>query len=255
MNERVAHTGRFRWTSASATHVGTVRNLNEDSCLELPESSLWAVADGMGGHEAGDVASRTVLECLRNVARADRLDDDVKRVVKSLAAANSDLRRYASENTKFGIVGSTVAVVLGSDNGVACLWAGDSRVYRLRDGKLNQLTKDHSRVQELISLGRLDAADARSHPYANVVTRAVGATETLDIDVASESVQHGDTFLICSDGLTNAVTDEELRALMGRSGCGTAVEGLLGAALNNGATDNVTIVVVHVEDAAGGPTA
>ena len=252
MNERVAHTGRFRWTSASATHVGTVRDLNEDSCLELPESSLWAVADGMGGHEAGDVASRTVLDCLRNVARAGSLEDDVKRVVESLGAANSDLRRYASENTKSGIVGTTIAVVLGSDDGIACLWAGDSRIYLLRDGKLKQLTEDHSRVQELISLGRLDAADAKSHPYANVVTRAVGATENLDIDVASEAVHHGDTFLICSDGLTNAVSDDELRALMGENGSGTAVEGLLGAALNNGATDNVTIVVVHVEDAIEG---
>lgn len=251
MSTRVGHTGKFRWTSASATHVGTVRALNEDSCLELPERPLWAVADGMGGHEAGDFASQSVLDSLRQLPQTETLEDAVDKVVENLKAANAELRHYASVYTRSGIVGTTVAIVLGSDTGIACLWAGDSRIYLVRDGQIRQLTKDHSQVQELISLGRLDTDEAKSHPSAHVITRAVGAAESLDVDVASHAVRDGDILLICSDGLIDAVPDDRILELVDRTDCGAAVNDLLQAALESGATDNVTVIVVCVQDAVG----
>lgn len=251
MSVQVGHTGKFQWTSASATHVGTVRALNEDSCLELPERSLWAVADGMGGHEAGDHASQSVLDSIRRLPRTETLEGAVEQAVESLKAVNAELRHYASVYTRSGIVGTTVALVIGSNTGIACLWVGDSRIYLIRDGHLRQLTQDHSQVQELIDLGRLDARDAKSHPSAHVVTRAVGAAESLDVDVAPHAVRDGDVLLICSDGLVDAVSDDRILELIDRSDCGAAVNDLLQAALESGATDNVTMIVVRVQSASG----
>ena len=246
----------FTWHSAAGTHVGKVRHINEDSYLDRPEIGLWAVADGMGGHEAGDVASRTVVEELNRVPAPVSREALIGNIERRLHAANERLLDYAAQRGEGGICGSTV-VVLACHAGTAwCLWAGDSRIYRYRGGALERLTQDHSQVQELIRLGLIDRAEAETHPAGNVVTRAVGAADILNLDVDSHDLGADDVFLLCSDGLTGHIRDEEIAAALaavaevpGAGACRTAVEGLLERTLEQGARDNVTLVIVRIQQA------
>jgi len=239
--------GTFTWHSASVSHVGTVRKVNEDAYLDNPELGLWVVADGMGGHEAGDVASRMVVDSFRDLtfptSRQEFLDDLLVR----LQTVNSNLQDYAEENARSGVVGSTVVILVGFDDQCTCIWAGDSRIYLLREGLLRQITRDHSQVEELISLGLLDREEAESHPAGNVITRAVGAADSLAVDVVSHGLQDGDVYLLCSDGLNKVVPDQEISEILRRDGCQFAAQSLIDRALDHGARDNVTAVVVQVE--------
>ena len=244
------------WHSAAATHVGRVRGINEDSYLERPDIGLWAVADGMGGHEAGDVASRTVVEALARVPAPISREALVGNIERRLSAANESLLAYAAQREEGGIVGSTVVVLACHAGTAVCFWAGDSRIYRYRAGGLARLTQDHSQVQELVRLGLIDRAEAESHPAGNVVTRAVGAAAFLNLDVDTQELGAEDVFLLCSDGLTGHIRDEEIAAVLAAVAespdpgvCRTAVDGLLERTLEQGARDNVTAVVVQVRQA------
>lgn len=235
------------WSSASVTHVGKVRQINQDTCLDLPELGLWAVADGMGGHEAGELASRRIVEYLQNVAEPTGLDQFVAGVVAQLQAVNHDLREESARR-HHATIGSTVAVLLVFGFQCACVWAGDSRVYRYRDGTLERLTTDHSLVEEYVAQGKLQPDEAESNPAANVITRAVGVEDVLDLDVRTFDLADGDRFLLCSDGLYKEVSETEFAARLAGGDCSAVVERLQALSLDRQARDNLTIVAVDIRN-------
>lgn len=237
----------FRWTSAERSHVGMVRTINEDACLARPDLGLWAVADGMGGHEAGDVASQMIVDTLGQLEPPTDWDSFLNAVRQGLCEVNQHLREQSAQRYQNRTIGSTVVVLLLRDTLSACLWVGDSRIYRLRDGQLQQITRDHSHVQELVDQGLISAAEAHRHPLANVITRAVGSAEELQVDQVIDTLQTEDTFLLCSDGLNKAVSDEEIAHFLTQSNgqCEEAVKALIHLALMREANDNVTTVMVR----------
>ncbi len=249
----------FQWSSAGRSHVGMVRAINEDACLVLPEVGLWAVADGMGGHEAGDIASQMIVETLQQIPSPKGWRDLLDSTRERLREVNRRLREESAQRYQNRTIGSTVAVLLIHETQCACLWVGDSRIYRLRNGQLQQLTRDHSHVQELVDQGLIPPEDAHRHPLANVITRAVGSADELLIDEAVYPLQSGDVFLLCSDGLNKTVSDEEIARLLAHSNqnCQEAVKAFIHLALMRDASDNVTTVVVNVgaagSDIAGKP--
>jgi protein phosphatase len=237
----------FTWSSAARSHVGTVRELNEDAYLDLGEKGLWAVADGMGGHAVGDVASRLVVETLTELPPPRSLGSFVKDVRSRLRQANRELREEATARG-VTLIGSTVAILLAYKKHCVYLWAGDSRIYLLRAGQLTQLSRDHSQVEELIARGLLDRSDADNHPSSNAITRAVGAEYELNLDDEMMQVKGGDMFLLCSDGLYNEVSEHEIATELLRGDCTKAAENLVKLAVDHGARDNVTVVVIRAED-------
>jgi serine/threonine protein phosphatase PrpC len=239
----------FVYASASGTSPGAVRSRNEDAMLERPDVGLWAVADGMGGHRAGDRASAMIVQAL------DRLHGPIG-APALLAQVRQRLeyvhRRLRSDREATGVSsGSTVVVLLAAGGHYCCLWAGDSRLYRLRDGRLTQVTRDHSHVQTLIDSGALSPEEARDHRMANIVTRAVGVGEDLALAKCNERLHPNDVFLLCSDGLTKAVGDAEIAAKLAQACMQCAVRDLLDLALDHRADDNVTAVAVRVRAAGG----
>lgn len=238
---------QFRWTSASRSHVGLVRKINEDACLEQPERGIWVVADGMGGHTLGDVASRMVIDTLRSIPSPDSLVQFTSDVRDALQAVNRQLRVEAVRRDA-RIIGSTVVVLLAHGGDCTYLWAGDSRLYLYRNGRLVQLTRDHSQLEELRSKGNIGPGDVVNHPARNVITRAVGAADTLDLEEESMALGNGDMFLLCSDGLSNGVNEQEMHAALAHGDCDKATEALLDMALRRGGRDNISVVVVHAED-------
>jgi protein phosphatase len=236
----------IRWDSAARTDVSRVRKLNEDAYLARPTIGLWAVADGMGGHEAGDFASARVVTALDSVAPDPALQSFAARVWECLQAVNGELHAEAHRR-QARIIGTTVVSFLATGREAAVIWAGDSRAYRLRKGRLEQLTRDHSRIQSLIEQGQLRAEDAERHPEANVITRAVGVTEQLELDTRKLNLKDGDTYLLCSDGLYRYVSENEMTRLLGQGDSQYACDELVALALEHEARDNVTAIVMRVE--------
>jgi len=235
------------WRCGERTDVGAVRQVNEDALLRRPDIGLWAVADGMGGHEVGDVASRMIVEALAQVSDSERLSDFVDDVEQSLLDVNRQILDYADLMFDKATMGSTlVSLVIRGRVGV-CLWTGDSRLYRLRNHQLTQLSRDHSHVQELIEMGAITPEEAVKHPHANVITRAIGVEEPGFIDINVFNAQIGDTFLLCSDGLYNTMDDAEITHLLGGRDPQRVSEALVQLSLERGAPDNVSVVVVKGE--------
>ena len=239
----------LRFTSGALTHVGLVRRRNEDACLDRPDRGLWAVADGMGGHEAGDFASTRIVAALDATGPPTDLGVFADVCASRLTAVDAELRARAAMLGPAAVIASTVVVLLADGAEFVCLWAGDSRIYRWREGELRQLTIDHSRVRELVDAGLLQPEAAADHPEAHVVTRAIGGGR-LEFGTLRDTLRPGDRFLLCSDGLTNMLADEEIaRGMAEPAGVGAAAEQLLDLVLASGAVDNVTIVIVAVESA------
>ena len=228
------------------THVGLRRKVNEDSMLIRTDRGLWAVADGMGGHEAGDVASAKVVEALLRLPIVYSLDELVESAIAALRKVNQDLLELAANTNGSRTIGSTVVGVAIADNQFRCFWAGDSRAYRVRGDQIVQLSRDHSLVQDLVAAGMLDAKDAEHHPNANVITRAVGVVEDLKVETMSGDVEPGDQFLIASDGLTRLVDDGEILAELTTRRPTAAAERLVDMVLSRGAPDNVSIIIVKL---------
>jgi protein phosphatase/serine/threonine-protein phosphatase Stp1 len=226
--------------SAGATHAGAVRKRNEDAFVELPESGLWAVADGAGGHGAGDVASAAIADALAGIPPHLGAAELLAQVRLRLAGVHAALQAHPGPGGR--TPASTVVALLARSGHFALLWAGDSRGYLLRAGALTRLTRDHSLVQELVDAGALSEAEAERHPQANVITRAVGAPGELVLDKVSGPLHAGDVFLLCSDGLFKEIAEAEIAALLG---AGQGPEALLAEALRRGARDNVTAVAVR----------
>ncbi|OLL28166.1 serine/threonine protein phosphatase [Burkholderia sp. SRS-W-2-2016] len=238
---------QFRWTSCARSDTGHVREINEDACLDRPEDGRWAVADGMGGHAVGDVASRAVIDALSQLGASRSIRTLVADARTRLQRANHQLRDEAARR-QVQRIGSTVVVLLACDRFCGYLWAGDSRIYLYRAGQLRQLTRDHSQVEELRSLGVITEEEARHHPAQHMITRAVGATDVLELDDDAIEVADGDVFLLCSDGLSNELSDDEiadvLTSAQRENACGELVE----LALARGGRDNITAVVVEAQD-------
>ncbi|SDE16977.1 PP2C family protein-serine/threonine phosphatase [Paraburkholderia lycopersici] len=243
-------TSGLQWTSASRTDVGRVRALNEDACLDLPRAGLWAVADGMGGHTAGDLASAMIVRALGALAAPDSLTGFSGAARGALQTVNRQLRDEAARRG-VRMIGSTVAVLMARGREFGWLWAGDSRIYLYRDARLEALTTDHSYVAELQAQGHLSAEAARHHPSQHLITRAVGAADWLDLDEGRIVVRDGDLFLVCSDGLSNEVQAPEMAHALDDGDCQLATDMLVDMALRAGGRDNITAVVVRVDDPGG----
>ena len=231
----------------SRTHVGLRRKVNEDALAVRTERGLWAVADGMGGHDAGDVASAKVVEALLDLPIVYGLDQLVDRAVEALARVNAELITLAGSADVERSIGSTVVGLAIADDEYRCFWAGDSRGYLLRDGQIAQLTRDHSLVQSLVDAGMLDPADAEHHPNANVITRAVGVAPELNVETVGGAAKPGDLFVLASDGLTRLVADAELAAELSSRGMDEAADRLIEMVLALGAPDNATVIIVKVK--------
>lgn len=233
-----------RWHSAQETHPGTRRKTNEDSVLSRPDVGLWAVADGMGGHMAGDVASQAITDSLGSLRLVGNLADDVDLVDDALAAVNDRLRLHARVECLGGTVGSTVVALLVRDQVGVVLWAGDSRLYRQRGGRLEQITRDHNPVSDLLDSGAVTEAEALAAD-TNIITRAVGGQPTLNLDVVVFDIGRADTFLLCSDGLYREVSTSVLQSQLCREPLTEVASNLLGSCLEGGARDNVSLVVAR----------
>jgi serine/threonine protein phosphatase PrpC len=246
-----------RFSSHALTHIGLVRQRNEDAFLDRPDLGpgigLWAVADGMGGHEAGDFASASIVTALGAIEPSSDLDDFADAAAAELEAVDGALRARAAKLGLAAVIASTVVVLLANTDEFTCLWAGDSRLYRWRPGEdggeFRQLTVDHSKVQEMVEAGLLRPEEAAHHPYSNIVTRSVGGGR-LEFSRLQEAVQPGDRFLLCSDGLTNMVEDAEIAQELAAAPPREAALRLRDHVLARGAVDNVTIVIIHAEPAA-----
>ena len=239
-------------SSASVTHPGNVREINEDSILRS-EGVLWAVADGMGGYAAGDVASRVVIEALSglqtNGASVDCVSYDmVSTIEETLQQVNQKLAFEMTVGTGSEVMGSTVVVAVYHGTQCTCLWAGDSRLYVQRQGELYQISKDHSVVQDMIDEGVLSTEEAENHPQSHVITRAVGVHDVLELSKVTFDLQSNDVLLLCSDGLYNEVSPETIRELLADQtlDCELKAQALLGAALSTKARDNISVSVVQV---------
>lgn len=234
---------------AARTHEGKVRVRNEDRHLELPNAGLWLVADGMGGEAAGDYASSTVVREVEKVSEAHTMDDLVAHTKAALTRAHDHLLAYAKQNSA-RFVGSTVVVLLVHGRMIHCIWSGDSRLYRLRDGRLAQMSRDHNEVGELLQRGAISRSEALEWRGRNALTRAVGVYDSLETETLHGDVRPGDTFVLCSDGLTLHVEDDEIRnALRQSDTVDGAADRLVKLALERGGEDNVTVLIVKAVDA------
>ncbi len=227
-----ACSGRFR--STAATHAGTVRPSNQDGFVNRPDLGLWAVADGAGGHEAGEVASWLVVAALDAIPPELPPAELLAEVKLRLETAHKNLREEAARRGPGALIATTVVVLLAHEDYFACLWAGDSRAYLLRDGVLLQVTHDHSLVQDLVDSGAITEAAAENHPHANVVTRALGADlEEFSLDKQLGGLMPGDRLLVCSDGVTKGTRGggDRRSSWRGRGGrCGPPDRGGAGSA-------------------------
>ncbi len=229
----------------SKTHAGKVRPYNEDALLDMTARRVWVVADGMGGHSAGDVASQMLVDRIERFV-LDTPDFGIDELRQMIEVANREIFQYAQVHLDGKTMGSTVVLLFLQDGYFHCLWVGDSRIYLLRDNHLVQKTRDHSQVMELVEQGLLAEEDAEKHPLANVITRAVGVEETVRIDQQSGQLLHGDQFLLCSDGLTKELSNSEIHQIMCADSVNQSGLALLHAALVRGANDNVTCALIKV---------
>jgi protein phosphatase len=237
--------GTIELSWAGVTHTGRRREINQDALLT--SYPLFIVADGMGGHIGGEIASASTVDHLGSVVEAGTVTP--KTIEKALSRAVKDIASHP-ETTDDGTGTTLTGVYLDLSDGPpqwVTLNIGDSRVYLMRDGMIEQITTDHSVVQELIAAGRLSPEEAENHPYGNVITRAVGPSESVRPDYVRLDVVDGDRFVICSDGLTKELTDYGIQHfLVANADPADAIAAMMDAALENGGRDNITIVVLDV---------
>jgi serine/threonine protein phosphatase PrpC len=231
---------------SAKTHVGLKRKVNEDSILVLPDEQIWAVSDGRGGHAAGDMASQLVIDAIALLP--DGMDPSQKMHALREALQTAHRQIVAEAEARDTTIGATVVALFISNNHFLALWAGDSRLYRLRAGRIEMLTTDHSIVAELVSSGKMNWDEAELHPQSNQITRAVGVGDELDLDKVHGEIVPGDRYLICSDGLSKYATFAELERAMTGAPIETVSEKLVQIALDGGGADNISVIVVDVID-------
>ena len=248
--------------------VGLVREHNEDDALVLPDHQVYVVADGMGGHSSGEIASRLSVDAVSTLYLNERRTDQIKqlytqlkeedgldgissfqeyRLKRAVEYGNLKIFRHAREDENLGDMGTTVVAMAFSGSRVYVAFVGDSRAYRLRDGKLDQLTRDHSLANQLIDMNALRKEDLPDFQYKNVIVRGLGLQQEVEVDTSYRSSKAGDRFMLCSDGLSDLVSNEEIERILSVSrGAENAAEALVAAALSEGGVDNITVLVVDV---------
>ncbi len=246
--------------SAGVTDPGKRRVNNEDAYLIYDELGLYAVADGVGGHEGGEVASRIAVETLSKVlpdmlgekdrtptrGRSSDLAPEIAALRSAVALANRKIRRERELRPDLSDMGTTLTALMVKNARAFLAHVGDSRAYCLQSGELKQLTSDHSLVAEQTRAGVLTPEQARTSPYRHVITRAVGIKCDVLLDIAAQTVQQGDTFLLCTDGLTEMVDDKDIESILAKSPPREAAQELVDAANRGGGVDNITAVVVRI---------
>lgn len=244
---------------AGETNVGRKRNHNEDNFAILEEDGLYIVADGMGGHASGEVASQLAIDNMKDFFRATGSDPEAtwpykmdksrgyeeNRLITGIKLANLRIFEAAQRDQKLRGMGTTIAAILVIEDGVLVAHVGDSRVYRLRDGKLEQLTEDHSLLAEYIKMKRLTNEEITNFPHKNIIVRALGMKESVKVDTLLDPPKPGDLYLLCSDGLSGPVTDEEIQEITTsipdpKAACAKLIE----RANQNGGPDNITVISV-----------
>lgn len=240
----------FRFDTSSATDVGLVRERNEDNYYNDPDNGVWVVADGMGGHDAGDVASQVIVDLMGTIGRPASADDLLGRVQHRLGKAHDRLKTYAREH-RLPIVGAAVVVLLAYRRHMACIWSGDSRLYQVRDGAIRQVTRDHTELAELMDRGLVSEEEATRWTSRNVITHAVGVHDKLELEAVYGDIREGDVFVLCSDGLYLHVHDLEIATHVQSRRADAAAEALVALALARGGEDNVTVTIVRAEGTSG----
>ena len=241
------NSGSMSWHSFGITNVGKVRKHNEDSMLERTEAGMWVVADGMGGHDGGDLASQMIVNTLKKIHEGISLERYIDDIEDTLIEVNKKLIQIASERSKRTTIGSTVVMMLAYENYCIYLWAGDSRLYRLRDNELRQMTTDHSQVEQYVEQGLISRQEAAVHPHGNMITRAVGASQNFFLDMDIQEMKKGDRYLLCSDGLTKHTLDFEFEERLGNGTTKEICNELIDLTLERGAGDNVTAIVIDID--------
>lgn len=231
------------WRSFGLTHQGRVRDHNEDALLDLHTECCWVVADGMGGHSKGDLASRMIVDHLSRYQRSALPGSNIRKVDQALQQVNQRLVQLAGDDPN-EIIGSTVAVLLIHQQHYFSIWAGDSRIYRYRNQSLTQITRDHDETQRLIDTG-MTSEQVEQLQFAPAITKAIGAEDLLELEVQMQELFPEDLFLLCSDGLNKEVTDEEISEMLASHSPEQAAQHLLQLALDREARDNVTVMVVY----------
>jgi len=227
-----------------ATHVGKVRRNNEDSLIVI-EPETFVVADGMGGEAAGEVASKMLVDTVKNFLAKTPAPWNEKTLKQAILLANDLILNAARRNENYRGMGTTATILYLDGDHAYFAHVGDSRLYRLRRNVFEQLTKDHSYVETLVRRGEITQEEARVHPMKNVLTQAVGAVADLRVDTENFSVEYGDVFLLCTDGLTNMVDDETITQILQTSE--SPADALITAALDNGGKDNISVIVVGID--------
>ncbi len=225
------------------THVGKVRRHNEDSILVLPDQNIWVVSDGMGGHEGGDYASQVVVDAVAVLPEMEA-SEKLGAIRRALNQAHDTI--VAESQRRGAVMGATVVALVLADGHFGALWAGDSRLYRLRADKMDLLTTDHSLVAAFVEAGQMDWDEAGKHPQSNAITRAVGVGEALELDKIRGDALPGDRFLLCSDGLNKYASIAELGAALRGVPLEVVTDNLVQMALDRGGADNVSVIVVDV---------
>ncbi|MCA8916449.1 MAG: Stp1/IreP family PP2C-type Ser/Thr phosphatase [Planctomycetes bacterium] len=238
----------------TATDVGMQRKNNEDSSVVVEEAGLCVVADGMGGHLGGEIASNiaieTVSEAFKNRPKNGQDERrDAELLTKCIKTANKEIYRRGNADAALKNMGTTIVAAVLAGDYVVTANVGDSRIYRMRDGKFAQVTEDHSWVGELRKKNLISEEDARSHPLKNIITRALGMEPTVEVDVKWEKVKSGDLYLLCSDGLTDLIPDAEIsqKVAAGAGKLDVIATSLIEAANAAGGTDNITVGLCKVE--------
>lgn len=227
------------------THVGHKRKVNEDAVLALPELNIWLVSDGMGGHAAGDYASRLIADLAAGIP-LDLAPGDRLAALRDTIQEAHRLIREEARSRGIDVIGATVVGLILAEGHFAALWAGDSRLYRLRGGEIEMLTTDHSVVAALVENGQMTWDEAENHPQSNAITRAVGVGEELDLDKIRGQIAPGDRFLLCSDGLTKYATFDMLRRALADKPIELICDHLIQIALAGGGADNISVAVVDI---------
>ncbi|MBQ9441600.1 MAG: Stp1/IreP family PP2C-type Ser/Thr phosphatase [Selenomonadaceae bacterium] len=226
-----------------ATHVGKVRKNNEDSLIVI-EPETFVTADGMGGQAAGEVASKILVETVKNFLPLVPEPWNEEILSKSIRKANAKVLQAANENKNYRGMGTTATILHIYKNRAYYAHIGDSRIYRVRNKILEQITEDHSYVESLVRRGEITPEQARVHPMKNILTQAVGADENITVDSGNFRVDFDDIFLLCTDGLTNMVEDENILKILLESS--NPADDLIQAALDGGGHDNISVIVVKV---------
>ena len=224
------------------TDIGKLRKQNEDAAWFDEARAVFAVADGMGGHLAGEVASRMAIEAVQRMARENERPG-IAALREAVACAHETILAHAQDHIECAGMGTTLSVLWLSRSYAYIAHVGDSRIYRMRAGSLSQITQDHSLVEELVRAGLITREQARTHPRRNIITRALGTHGENEPDLLVTDVQDGDVFLLCTDGLTGMVPDDEIERTLRDCGIEAAADRLLALALDAGGRDNVTLIL------------